>query len=176
MYLSGHLWRESYKKRRGYIHNPIDDFKAFLYVFLYAIILRTPLDSSLAPYKRHRSIEYNWLDSLDPSKKSNTTDKGRSSLRRVVFSELYSRTFIPPHSEGTKQSRPNMNSWEVDKLYLQWRVVANRLRMDCRIVEEDLKVDAKERLALWHLWAYKGMAEFLEAYIEHKESMKLRKK
>ena len=67
--------------------------------------------------------------------------------------------------------RSTPDTFKVGKLLYAWRMNTNDVRMICRDVEEENNVPRLAQLKLWHLWAYKGVADMLQAYIKHKESV-----
>ena len=148
--MSGHLERSNERKARGkshyYIQNPIDDFKSLMWTFCLALHLRASQRTVTRQEAQWRSM------ALDM-----TTDQ-RFLLRRAIYKKM--------------DDRKVADSFRVGELFLEWKRATNSVRMDCRCLEEDLSLSEKERQQLWHLWAYKGVADLLQVYVDHLKKLR----
>lgn len=150
-YMSGHQERQNERRKRGkeyyYIQNPIDDFKSFMWTFCMALILREDESRTLT------RTELGWRKkALDMD-----TDE-RWYLRRLIYNNMSDRKAGDP--------------FRVGELFRDWKTATNSVRMDCRSLEEDLSLSRRERLYLWHIWAYKGVADILQVYVDHLAKIK----
>lgn len=119
-----------------------------MYTFMYALLLR-----KLPASQRRSRQEWTWIERAKDEKDY------RSWLRYEIQGKLDSRLSVK-------------NEWKVDQLFKQWFLVTNRLRMDWMAVERKVNISEKDTVKFWHLWAYKGVADLLEAYVRHVKRMK----
>lgn len=152
MYRTGHIIRQTERKRKGksqeYIHCPIDDFKAFMYTFMYGLLLRKPSSHTRSDQER------SWIKRLFESGYKGGRDH-RSFLREQVI-----------HNIGARSAN---NPFAVDHLFAEWFSITRRLRNAWTVLERCMQMSDESRLKFWHLFAYKGVADLLQAYVEHIE-------
>ena len=151
-YQSGHLIREKAKGNTNYIQCPVDDFEAFMYTFLYALILRKLSPNFPAPGCKRARLELYWIKRLKEAK-----EEHREWLLLQLRDNITGRTSCK-------------NNFEVSDVFWESYLVAIQMRKDWISTERRVGLSEK-MLKHWHIWAYKGGAEMLEVFVRHKKKI-----
>ncbi|KAL0572241.1 hypothetical protein V5O48_009723 [Marasmius crinis-equi] len=164
--------RDAIKHGKEYLQSPVDDIESFVWCFLWTILFNDALKGpmSTAFYEDRR----------DEIKARNGSARGAAVRRieQIVKTEydaqrqsFLDEDELASHFRALAPVFVGLQE-RLLRLKFEWRRVRKRKECALKRVEEEGGSDAEYWLPRFHLFAFRGVADFLEVIWEHREYLR----